>query len=46
MEDFEAAELGVAVDEDEELLADKKSGYSTSGSDGGDLPTENVSLNF
>ena len=45
MEDFEAAELGAAVDEDEELLAEKKSGYSTGGSDGGDQLTENVSLN-
>ena len=44
MDEHDLAELGVAVDEDEELLAEKKSGYST-GDSGEDRLTDNLSLN-
>jgi hypothetical protein len=44
VEEHESIELGVAIDEDEELLADKQQG--TSSTDGGDRPTESLSLNF
>lgn len=43
MDEYESIELGAAVDEDEELLADKPQGTSSSG--GEDRPTESVSLN-
>ena len=46
MDEDESIDLGMAVDEDEVLLADKQQGGGTSGTGGDDRPTESLSLNF
>jgi hypothetical protein len=46
MDELESATLGAAVDEDEELLADKQQRASTGEAGGDDMPAESVSLNF
>jgi hypothetical protein len=45
MDELESATLGAAVDEDEELLADKQARGQHGGGGGDDMPTESVSLN-